>query len=69
MGIRNSEKRAKKEAANKMLSIWQYFTKHKKPDSPTKQNRHNKRDRAVRRAAKRLYDQPIFAIFPIAAVN
>ena len=33
--ICNNEKRAKKEAANKTLPIWQYFTKHKKPDSPT----------------------------------
>ena len=67
--ICNSEKRAKKEAANKTLSIWQYFTKHKKPDSPPKHNRHNKRDRAVQRTAKKLYDQHIFAIFTIATVN
>ena len=47
VGICNSEKRAKKEAANKTLPIWQYFTKHKKLDSQPKHNRHNKRDRAV----------------------
>ena len=69
VGICNSEKRAKKEAANKKLHIWQYFTKEKKPDSPPKHNRHNKSDRAVRHAAKKLYDQRIFALFPIAAAN
>ena len=36
--ICNSEKRVKKEAANKMLPIWQYFTKQKKPDLPTRHN-------------------------------
>ena len=69
VGICNSEKRAKKEAANKTLPIWQYFTKNKKADSPTKQNRHNKRDQAVRRAAKRLHNQRVFTLFPIAAAN
>ena len=32
VGICNSEKRAKKEAANKTLPIWSYFTKQKKAD-------------------------------------
>ena len=69
VGICNSEKRAKKEASNKTLPIWQYFTKEKKPDSPSKHNWHNKRDRRTKRANKKLFDQCIFAIFPIAAVN
>ena len=38
VGICNSKKRAKKEAANKTLPIWNYFTKHKKPDSPKRHN-------------------------------
>ena len=45
--ICNSEKRAKKEAANKTLPIWYYFTKHKKHDSPTKHNQYNKGDRVA----------------------
>ena len=53
VGICNSKKRAKKEAANKTLPIWHYFTKHKKPDSPTKHNRHNKRDRRTKLANKK----------------
>ena len=69
VGICNSEKRAKKEAANKTLPIWQYFTKQKKPNSPSKHNRHNKRDRRTKRANKKLFDQRIFALFPIAAAN
>ena len=69
VGICNSEKRAKKEAANKTLSIWQYFTKNKKSDSPTKQNRHNKRDQAAQRTAKRLYNQRIFVLFPIVLLT
>ena len=69
VGICNSEKRAKKEAANKTLPIWSYFTKHKKPDSPVKHNRHDKRDRAVRQKRKKLFDQPIYALFDIADAN
>ena len=63
VGICNSEKRAKKEAANKTLPIWSYFTKQKKPDSPAKHNRHDTRDRAIRQKRKKLFDQPIFALF------
>ena len=69
VGICNSEKRAKKEAARKTLPIWHYFTKHKKPDSPSKHNRHNKRDRRTKRANKKLFDQPIYASFNIADAN
>ena len=68
-GICNSKKRAKKEAANKTLQIWHYFIKHKKPDSPPKHNRHNKRDRRTKRANKKLFDQRISALFPIADAN
>ena len=63
VGICNSEKRAKKEAASKTLPIWSYFTKHKKPNSPVKHNRHRKRDRAIRQQQKKLFNQPIFALF------
>ena len=68
-GIYHSEKRAKKEAANKTLPIWQYFTKHKNPDSPVKRNRDKKSNRAIRRKNKKLFDQPIYALFPPADAN
>ena len=69
VGICNSEKRAKKEAARKTLPIWHYFTKHKKPDPSKKQNHHDKRDRRTKRANKKLFDQPIYALFDIADPN
>ena len=68
-GISHSKKRAKKEAANKTLPIWQYFTKHKKPNSPVKRNRHRKSIRAIRQKNKKLFDQPIYALFDIADAN
>ena len=55
VGICNSEKRVKKEDSDKTLTIWQYFTKQKKPASPSKHNRHNKRDRRTKRANKKLF--------------
>ena len=66
VGICNSEKQAKKEAANKTLPIWHYFTKHKKPNSPKKHNHHKKRDKEIRQKNKKLFDQPIYALFDIA---
>ena len=69
VGICNSEKRAKKEAANNTRPIWSYFTKHKKPDSPVKRNRHEKSNRAIRRKNNKLFDQPIFVLFDITASN
>ena len=54
VGICNSKKRGKKETTNKILPIWQYFTKEKKHDSPTKHNRHDKRQKNKTRTQKAL---------------
>ena len=52
-----------------ILAIWSYFTKQKKPDSPTRHNRHIKRDKRTKHAKKKLFDQPIFALFDITDSN
>ena len=64
--IYKNEKQAKIETTNKTSPIRQYFTTHKKPKFPSKQNRYHERDRAMQHVAKNLYDQPIYALLFIA---